>query len=112
MMRGHRHVPHAGPRRTISMSTSPTRGYRRLLRVKLTEAVEGLLAADNVDAPGERADAIEVVLAIAADLGLDLIQLEKLREAKAAGRRRSVRVRWPRCGIAATLRRSPSARTR
>jgi hypothetical protein len=50
----------------------------------------------NVDAPGERADALEVVLAIAADLGLDLIQLEKLREAKAAGRRWfTERVVWP-----------------
>ena len=42
-----------------------------------------MLAADNVDAPDERADALEVVFAIAADLSLEPIQLEKLREAKA-----------------------------
>jgi predicted house-cleaning noncanonical NTP pyrophosphatase (MazG superfamily) len=59
-----------------------------LLHAKLTQDVDELLAAGNVDAPDERADILEVVFAIAADLGLEPIQLEKPREARAAERGR------------------------
>ncbi len=60
--------------------------YRELLRAKLTEEVGEVLAADDADAPEELADVLEVVLALAADLGLNASQLEELRMAKAAKR--------------------------
>jgi NTP pyrophosphatase (non-canonical NTP hydrolase) len=42
--------------------------------------------ADDAHAPEELADVLEVVLALAADLGLDAGGLERLRAAKAAER--------------------------
>ncbi|MBI1759042.1 MAG: nucleoside triphosphate pyrophosphohydrolase [Actinobacteria bacterium] len=54
--------------------------YRSLLRAKLVEEVDEFLAADD---PGELADVLEVLLALASDLGVDRDQLEKLRAAKA-----------------------------
>jgi predicted house-cleaning noncanonical NTP pyrophosphatase (MazG superfamily) len=60
--------------------------YRELLRAKLAEEVHEVLAADDADAPGELADVLEVVLALAADLGMNGRQLESLRAAKAAER--------------------------
>jgi predicted house-cleaning noncanonical NTP pyrophosphatase (MazG superfamily) len=42
--------------------------------------------ADDAHAPEELADVLEVVLALAADLGLDAGGLEKLRAAKVADR--------------------------
>ena len=60
--------------------------YRALLRAKLAEEVGEVLAADDADAPGELADVLEVVLALAADLGMNARQMESLRAAKAAER--------------------------
>ncbi len=54
--------------------------YRGLLRAKLVEEVEEFLASDD---PNELADVLEVLLALAGDLGVDQDQLEKLRRAKA-----------------------------
>ena len=66
--------------------TADAAEYRELLRAKLTQEVGEVLAADDADAPEELADVLEVVLALAADLGLDASQLERLRMAKAAER--------------------------
>jgi predicted house-cleaning noncanonical NTP pyrophosphatase (MazG superfamily) len=66
--------------------TADAAEYRELLRAKLTEEVREVLAADDADAPEELADVPEVVLALAANLGLDASQLERLRMAKAAER--------------------------
>lgn len=60
--------------------------YRELLRAKLIEEVNEVLAADDKDAPEELADVFEVVLALASDHGLDADQLEKLRMVKAEER--------------------------
>ncbi|MEP7023375.1 MAG: nucleoside triphosphate pyrophosphohydrolase [Actinomycetota bacterium] len=60
--------------------------YRELLQAKLVEEVNEVLAADDKDAPEELADVLEVVLALASDLGLDAGQLESLRLAKAVER--------------------------
>jgi predicted house-cleaning noncanonical NTP pyrophosphatase (MazG superfamily) len=60
--------------------------YRQLLLAKLAEETDEVLAADDADMPEELADVLEVVLALAADLGLDAAQLEELRKAKAAER--------------------------
>jgi predicted house-cleaning noncanonical NTP pyrophosphatase (MazG superfamily) len=60
--------------------------YRELLRAKLLEEVDEVLAADDREAPEELADVLEVVLAFAADLGLDAGQLEKIRKVKAEER--------------------------
>ena len=56
--------------------------YRRRLRDKLGEEVTEFLAADDEHAPEELADVLEVVRALAADLGISAGQLEKIREAK------------------------------
>lgn len=53
--------------------------YRELLRVKLIEEVEEFLDSDD---PAELADVLEVLLAVAAELGVDRHQLEQLRAAK------------------------------
>jgi predicted house-cleaning noncanonical NTP pyrophosphatase (MazG superfamily) len=58
--------------------------YRDLLRDKLAEEVEEFLASD--DDPEELADVLEVLVALAADLGVDRDHLEKLRAAKALER--------------------------
>jgi predicted house-cleaning noncanonical NTP pyrophosphatase (MazG superfamily) len=60
--------------------------YRQLLRAKLVEEAEEVATADDAHTPEELADVIEVVLALAADLGIDADGLEKLRAAKAAER--------------------------
>lgn len=57
--------------------------YRGLLRAKLVEEVDEFLASED---PQELADVLEVLLAVASDLGIDRDQLEKLRAAKAAER--------------------------
>ncbi|MFF9171776.1 MULTISPECIES: nucleoside triphosphate pyrophosphohydrolase [unclassified Streptomyces] len=60
--------------------------YRTRLRDKLGEEVTEFLGADDAQAPEELADVLEVVRALAADLGVDADQLEKIREAKASAR--------------------------
>ncbi|MGW0954772.1 nucleoside triphosphate pyrophosphohydrolase [Streptomyces sp. NPDC001212] len=60
--------------------------YHGRLREKLGEEVAEFLAADAAAAPEELADLLEVVRALAADLGVDADQLEKIREAKARER--------------------------
>lgn len=60
--------------------------YRSMLRDKLGEEVAEFLAADEETAPEELADVLEVVRALAAELGIDAAQLEKIREAKASER--------------------------
>lgn len=57
--------------------------YRGLLRAKLVEEVEEFLVSDSAD---ELADVLEVLLATAADLGLQPAQIEELRADKAAAR--------------------------
>ena len=46
------------------------RRYRKLLRAKLAEEVDEMLATDDADAPGELADVLEVVLDVARVLDL------------------------------------------
>ncbi|MFJ7192154.1 nucleoside triphosphate pyrophosphohydrolase [Streptomyces bacillaris] len=60
--------------------------YRARLREKLREEVAEFLEADDVSAPGELADVAEVLLALAADLGINREQLEAIRVAKASER--------------------------
>ncbi|TCM51805.1 nucleoside triphosphate pyrophosphohydrolase [Kribbella sp. VKM Ac-2568] len=60
--------------------------YRRRLRDKLAEEVDEFLTADDEDAPEELADVLEVVYALAANLGVSRDQLEKIRQEKAAAR--------------------------
>ena len=55
---------------------APPDEYRRLIRAKLLEEAEEFLASDD---PLELADILEVVLAPAADCGIDRHQLEELR---------------------------------
>ena len=57
--------------------------YRDLLRAKLVEEVEEFLTSDD---PNELADVLEVLLALADDLGVDRDQLERLRTTKAVER--------------------------
>jgi predicted house-cleaning noncanonical NTP pyrophosphatase (MazG superfamily) len=60
--------------------------YRQLLLAKLAEEADEVLAADDADMPEELADVLEVLLALASDLGLGAGQLEELRKTKAAER--------------------------
>ncbi|MGW2077122.1 pyrophosphohydrolase domain-containing protein [Streptomyces sp. NPDC001939] len=60
--------------------------YRNRLRDKLGEEVAEFLEADDSKAPEELADVLEVVHALAADLGVDAGQLERIREVKASER--------------------------
>ncbi|MFI5712645.1 nucleoside triphosphate pyrophosphohydrolase [Kribbella sp. NPDC051620] len=60
--------------------------YRQRLRDKLLEEVDEFLTADSTAAIEELADVLEVVYAIAADLGTDRATLEQLRQAKAEER--------------------------
>lgn len=60
--------------------------YRNRLRDKLGEEVAEFLAADDARAPEELADVLEVVHALAADLGVDAGRLEKIRQDKARER--------------------------
>ncbi|MGA5324446.1 nucleoside triphosphate pyrophosphohydrolase [Streptomyces seoulensis] len=66
--------------------TADREEYRSRLRDKLGEEVAEFLEADEESAPEELADVLEVVRALAADLGIDADQLEKTREAKACAR--------------------------
>lgn len=63
-----------------------TEEYRARLRDKLGEEVAEFLAADDANAPEELADVLEVVHALAADLGVGTEQLEKIRAGKASER--------------------------
>ncbi len=56
--------------------------YRRRLREKLGEEVSEFLTAEDAEAAEELADVLEVVRALAADLGVGPAQLEKIRQAK------------------------------
>lgn len=60
--------------------------YRGRLRDKLGEEVAEFLAADEESAPEELADVLEVLHALAADLGVDADRLETIRQAKATAR--------------------------
>jgi predicted house-cleaning noncanonical NTP pyrophosphatase (MazG superfamily) len=60
--------------------------YRQRLRDKLLEEVDEFLTADPASAVEELADVLEVVYALAADLGTDRPTLEQLRQAKATER--------------------------
>ncbi len=66
--------------------TAGPQEYRDRLRAKLGEEVAEFLAADEETAPEELADVLEVVRALAADLGIDAARLENIREAKASER--------------------------
>ncbi|MEV4436717.1 nucleoside triphosphate pyrophosphohydrolase [Streptomyces sp. NPDC049585] len=68
-------------REPITYVASPIE-YRRRLREKLTEEVAEFLSADDAAAPGELADILEVVRALATNLGIDAEALEELRRAK------------------------------
>jgi predicted house-cleaning noncanonical NTP pyrophosphatase (MazG superfamily) len=57
--------------------------YRGLLRAKLVEEVDKFLASEKL---ADMADVLEVVLALAQDLGVDHERLEGLRAAKASER--------------------------
>ncbi|RST18886.1 hypothetical protein E2C00_24710 [Streptomyces sp. WAC05374] len=60
--------------------------YRSRLRDKLGEEVAEFLAADEATAVDELADVLEVVYALAEDLGVDSAGLEGIRLAKARER--------------------------
>ncbi|MFH8894390.1 nucleoside triphosphate pyrophosphohydrolase [Streptomyces sp. NPDC017949] len=60
--------------------------YRQRLREKLEEEVAEYMEADEIDAPEELADILEVAFALAADLGVDPAQLERIRVSKAEQR--------------------------
>ncbi|ADB31598.1 conserved hypothetical protein [Kribbella flavida DSM 17836] len=66
----------------ISHQADPSE-YRQRLRDKLTEEVDEYLTAADEQAVEELADVLEVVYALAADLGVGKEELEKLRRAKA-----------------------------
>ena len=66
--------------------TAGRQEYRDRLRDKLGEEVAEFLEADDAKAPEELADVLEVVHALATDLGVDPRQLEKIREVKASER--------------------------
>ncbi|SHF89915.1 nucleoside triphosphate pyrophosphohydrolase [Streptoalloteichus hindustanus] len=67
--------------------TADPEEYHRRLRDKLGEEVAEFLAADDeTTAAEELADVLEVVRALAANLGVDPDQLELIRQAKAAER--------------------------
>ena len=58
--------------------------YQNLLLAKLSEEVLEFIASDGD--PGELADILEVVMALADGLGIDWQELERLRAKKAAER--------------------------
>jgi predicted house-cleaning noncanonical NTP pyrophosphatase (MazG superfamily) len=60
--------------------------YRQRLRLKLREETAEFLAATPETAPEELADVLEVVLALALDMGMNAAQLEKIRAQKAEAR--------------------------
>lgn len=63
--------------------TAGPQEYRSRLRDKLGEEVAEFLEADDARAPEELADVLEAVYALAADLGIDMDQVEEIRRAKA-----------------------------
>ncbi|MFF8234788.1 MazG-like family protein [Streptomyces caelestis] len=60
--------------------------YGLRLRDKLREETEEFVQADGEDAREELADVLEVVYALARELGMNLTELEQLRARKAAER--------------------------
>jgi len=74
-------VIRAGGLEPITYIASPAE-YAARLREKLTEEVAEFLSADGTTAPGELADVLEVVYALARNLNLDPTGLEELRQAK------------------------------
>jgi predicted house-cleaning noncanonical NTP pyrophosphatase (MazG superfamily) len=73
--------------------TASTEEYAARLRDKLREEVEEFLASDND--PEELADILEVLYALAEQVGADRQQLEKLRAVKAQERGRFAdRIIW------------------
>ncbi|NED01075.1 nucleoside triphosphate pyrophosphohydrolase [Streptomyces sp. SID6648] len=60
--------------------------YRSRLRDKLGEEVAEFLSADDAAAVEELADVLEVVYALAEDLGVDSTELEEVRRSKARER--------------------------
>ncbi|WP_405812461.1 nucleoside triphosphate pyrophosphohydrolase [Streptomyces sp. NBC_01520] len=60
--------------------------YRQRLRDKLSEETDEFLQADGEVAKEELADVLEVVQALARNLGMTLDDLERLRASKAAER--------------------------
>ncbi|MGW6317591.1 pyrophosphohydrolase domain-containing protein [Streptomyces sp. NPDC055099] len=60
--------------------------YRDRLRDKLCEEAAEVLEADEEKVAEELADILEVVHSLAADLGIDTDQLERIRETKALER--------------------------
>lgn len=60
--------------------------YRQRLIAKLQEEVAEVVDADNATMPAELADVLEVLYALARDLGLSPNQLEELRAHKAQER--------------------------
>ncbi|WP_433008560.1 nucleoside triphosphate pyrophosphohydrolase [Kribbella sp. CA-294648] len=60
--------------------------YRRRLRDKLLEEVDEFLTAQPDEAIEELADVLEVVYALAADLGADSSTLDRVRRDKAVAR--------------------------
>lgn len=60
--------------------------YRRRLREKLLEEVDEFLTAPPGSAIEELADVLEVVYALAADLGTEQPALDQIRQAKATAR--------------------------
>jgi predicted house-cleaning noncanonical NTP pyrophosphatase (MazG superfamily) len=69
----------------ITYQADPTE-YRQRLRDKLLEEVNEFLTAAPGNAVEELADVLEVVYALAADLGTDRPTLEQIRQTKAAER--------------------------
>jgi predicted house-cleaning noncanonical NTP pyrophosphatase (MazG superfamily) len=67
------------------------REYRELLHKKLLEEVQEVLAADDGSVAEELADVLEVVAALAEDLGVNLEHVHELREQKALARGRFTR---------------------
>lgn len=60
--------------------------YGHRLREKLGEEVAEFLAADREEAKEELADVLQVVQALAADLGVSAAELERIRATKASER--------------------------
>lgn len=66
--------------------TAGSEEFSNRLREKLKEEVAEFLAADPDGAPEELADVLEVIHALAGDLGVEVSGLEEIRKAKFADR--------------------------
>lgn len=75
----------AGGSEPVTYQAEPAE-YRRRLREKLLEEVDEFLNADDTTAVEELADVLEVVYALASDLGTAKDHLETTRAAKATER--------------------------